>query len=94
MPALTLMSVAKPRMLVSSVVTSQTDSGVPGLEFSHTTGLVGAAHGSVELAWATVGAPTPDTSAPPTRAATTAVGSTRRRIRTEREKPTQTEEIT
>ena len=55
-PTLTLIFVAKPWMVESpSPATSQSDVGVPGLEFSHATGLVtGVAQGSV-AAWPVAG---------------------------------------
>src|SRR5579875_1174894 len=47
-PMFTLMSVAKPWMVGSPTpVTSQTLSGVPGLEFSQTIGLLPGPHGDV-----------------------------------------------
>src|SRR6476469_3069925 len=59
-PTFTLMSVAKPWIVASSLPpTSQAEGGDPGLEFSQTTGFVGAAHGSVLLADAELaGSPT------------------------------------
>jgi hypothetical protein len=55
-PRLTLIFVAKPWMVGSPApATSQSDVGVPGLEFSHATGLVtGVAQGSA-AAWPLAG---------------------------------------
>src|SRR6266511_5048925 len=60
-PVLTLMSVAKPCIDSSpGPLTSHSEGGEPAFEFSHTTGLVGAAHGSAALACADGTAAIPD----------------------------------